>query len=128
AVAVEAGMFSSPFEHFLLHGQNEARNISPFFDLAGYLDANPDVADAVRAGSTTAFDHFINHGFGEGRDLGNGVSLARFANDPQALEAIEAGDVTALMGRVAEIAPFLPTFTPPEGYQIPADTPIPTDF
>ncbi|WP_210336817.1 hypothetical protein [Aquamicrobium zhengzhouense] len=128
AAAIEAGAFSSPFEHFLLYGQNEIRNTAPFFDLKGYLDANPDVAAAVRAGHTTAFDHFINHGFAEERDLGNGISLEQFASDPKALAAIQDGDYSALMSRVAEVAPFLPTYSPPAGYTVPSNTPLPADF
>jgi hypothetical protein len=128
AAALEAGLITSAFEHFLLYGQYEPRNISPFFDLKAYLDANPDVAAAVRAGLTTAFDHFINHGFTEGRDLGNGISLAQFANDPEAQLAIRNGDVNALMDRISEVAPFLPTYEPPAGYEIPSNIPIPVDF
>lgn len=128
AAALEAGLITSAFEHFLLYGQYEPRNISPFLDLKAYLDANPDVAAAVRAGLTTAFDHFINHGFTEGRDLGNGISLAQFANDPEAQLAIRNGDVNALMDRISEVAPFLPTYEPPAGYEIPSNIPIPVDF
>src|SRR5690606_10907150 len=32
------------------------------------------------------------------------------------------------LDRVAEVAPFLPTFVPPTGWEAPADTPIPVDF
>ena len=116
AAAVDAGAFSSPLEHFLRHGQNEPRNTSPFFDMKGYLDANPDVAEAVQNGITSALDHFITYGFKEGRPLGNGISLAQFAEDQAAQDAIQNGDSGALMARVAEIAPFLPTYDKPEGY------------
>lgn len=126
--AIKSGAFKSAFEHFVLHGQFEVRNTAPFFDLKGYLDANPDVADAVRSGHTTAFDHFINYGHAEGRNLGNGISLAQFASDLKAQAAIRSGDFNDLMGRVAEVAPFLATFVGPQGYSTPRDTPLPADF
>src|SRR5690606_21260008 len=72
--------------------------------------------------------HFIPYGFKDGRPLGNGISLAQFAEDQAAQDAIQNGDSGALMARVAEIAPFLPTYDKPEGYSIPADIPIPQDF
>lgn len=128
SAAVAAGMFKSMFEHFLLHGQYEPRNTAAFFDLKGYLDANPDVAEAVRSGHTTGFDHFINHGYAEGRKLGNGIDLAQFASDLKAQAAIRSGDYSGLMDRVAEVAPFLPSFVAPQGYTTPKDTPLPADF
>lgn len=128
AAAVAAGMFKSMFEHFLLHGQYEPRNTAAFFDLKGYLDANPDVAEAVRSGHTTGFDHFINHGYAEGRKLGNGIDLAQFASDLKAQAAIRNADYSELMDRVAEVAPFLPSFVAPQGYTTPKDTPLPADF
>lgn len=126
--ALKSGAFKSAFEHFVLHGQFEVRKTAPFFDLKGYLDANPDVADAVRSGHTTAFDHFINYGHAEGRNLGNGISLAQFASDLKAQAAIRSGDFNDLMGRVAEVAPFLATFVGPQGYSTPRDMPLPADF
>src|SRR5690606_15855760 len=72
--------------------------------------------------------HFIPYGFKDGRPLGNGIDLAQFAADQAAQDAIQNGDSGALMARVAEIAPFLPTYEKPEGYSIPADIPIPQDF
>lgn len=39
----------------------------PYFDVAFYLDSNPDVLAAVSLGQTTAFEHFVNHGAKEGR-------------------------------------------------------------
>lgn len=127
AAAVQRGEITA-FEHFQQYGVTEAREVSPFFDLAGYLAANPDVAAAVRSGATTAFEHFTTFGFTEGRDLGNGVSLQFFTNDPVAQAAIAAGDFNGLFARVAEVAPFIPTFDAPTGYAIPADQPLPTGF
>lgn len=128
AEAVQAGIISAT-EHFLLYGQTEVRAISPFFDLAGYLSANPDVATAVEAGMVSPLEHLLLAGFAEGRDLGNGVSLAQFHNDPTFQHALaEGGNVMDALARVAEVAPFLPTFQPPAGWQPPAHTPIPVDF
>lgn len=128
AAAVEDGKMESAWFHFINHGQNEVRNTSQYFDMKAYLDANPDVAAAVEAGKTTAYDHFIEFGFKEGRDIGNGISLASFAEDPASQEAIASGDVSGLMARVAEVAPFLPAYTPPAGYEIPSNQPIPQGF
>ena len=128
AAAVENGKMESAWFHFINHGQNEVRNTSQYFDMKSYLEANPDVAAAVEAGKTTAYDHFIAFGFKEGRDIGNGISLASFAEDPATQEAIASGDVSGLMARVAEVAPFLPAYTPPAGYEVPSNQPIPQDF
>jgi hypothetical protein len=128
AAAIEAGTLSSAFEHFVTYGTNEARNSTPYFDVEAYLEANPDVAAAVESGTIGAYAHFIHYGFAEGRDLGNGISLNLFSNDPKAIAAVAAGDFQALMARVAEVAPFLPTYELPTGFTIPADQPIPQDF
>lgn len=128
AAAVEQGLIS-PIEHFLQFGQTEPRALSPFFDLGAYMAANPDVADAVSIGGMSPLDHLLAFGFTEGRDLGNGVSLAQFQNDPVFQAALSVGgNVFAALERVAEVAPFLPTFQPPAGWVPPASTPIPTDF
>lgn len=120
---------TTPEAHFLNFGRTEARAISPFFSLAAYLDANLDVKEAAEAGVLDPLTHLLEHGVQEARDLGNGVNLAQFANDPVFQEAIaEGGDPLAAVARVAEVAPFLPTFEAPEGWEAPADTPIPVDF
>lgn len=126
--ALDAGLLNSAFEHFQQYGQYEPRTVSPFIDLQGYLNDNPDVAAAVDAGLITAFDHFINYGFKEGRSIGNGITLAQFANDPEAQAAIQNGDISGLMARVSEVAPFLATYEAPDGYDIPSNIPIPVDF
>jgi hypothetical protein len=118
----------NPYEHFETYGYAEPRSISAFFDVQAYLEANPDVAEAIENGVTTAYEHFVTYGFQEGRDLGNGLSLAQFANDPVAQAALAAGDFSALAARVAEVAPFIEGYEPPAGYTIPANTPIPLDF
>src|SRR5690606_832660 len=63
-----------------------------------------------------------------GRDLGNGINLDVFAGDPAFQQAIASGRIEDALERVQDIAPFLPSFQPPAGWQAPADTPIPIDF
>lgn len=126
AAAVEAG-HTTAVQHFLTFGQAEIRTISPFFNMAAYLDANPDVANAVAEGASP-LAHMLTHGFAEGRDLGNGVSLTQFANDPTFQAAIESRDPLAALARVAEVAPFIPTFQAPEGWVPAPNTPIPVNF
>lgn len=127
AAGVEQDLFSA-VEHFMLYGQAEPRALSPFFDLSAYVAANPDIAEAVAAGLINPLDHLINFGVTEGRDLGNGVSLALFQNDPQFQAVMQGGNVLDALARVAQVAPFLPTFEPPAGWTPPPDTPIPLDF
>lgn len=134
AAAVAAGAFSAA-QHFLMYGHAEFRIISPFLNLGAYIGANPDIAAAVAAaagaapgGQFSVMSHLLEYGVAEGRDLGNGVSLAIFANDPAFQTALGNGTAHAALDRVAEIAPFLPGFVPPPGWTAPADTPIPLDF
>ncbi|NYT60614.1 hypothetical protein H0A65_16985, partial [Alcaligenaceae bacterium] len=125
--AVENGDMTA-IEHFLLYGQSEPRPFSPSIDLGAYLAANPDIEAAVEAGQMSALEHLMLYGASEGRDLGNGVDMSIFADDATFQDALEAGDVQGALDRVAEVAPFLPTFVPPTGWEAPADTPIPVDF
>ncbi|WP_276808610.1 hypothetical protein [Castellaniella defragrans] len=125
AAAVAAGL-ASAYEHFLLYGQSEPRTISPFIDLAAYANANPDLA-AVEG--LNLYQHLVTYGLHENRDLGNGITLSQFANDPVFNAALADPDhILEALARIAEVAPFLPDFQPPEGWTPPADTPIPTDF
>lgn len=124
--AVAAGVFSA-VEHFYTYGQNEPRAIHHSIDLAKYLKANPDVAAAVANGAS-ALEHLVTHGITEGRDLGNGVHLDSFANDPNFQKAIESGNGIEALARVADVAPFMPTFEAPAGWKAPENLPIPTDF
>lgn len=125
AAAVAAGL-ASAYEHFLLYGQSEPRTISPFIDLAAYANANPDLA-AVEG--LNLYQHLVTYGLHENRDLGNGITLGQFANDPVFNAALADPDhILEALARIAEVAPFLPDFQPPEGWTPPADTPIPTDF
>lgn len=114
--------------HFLTHGVNEDRSFNAAVSVAAYLAINLDVAEAVANGQTTGLAHMLTYGIEEGRDLGNGVSAAQFAQDPVYQEAMEAGDTDAALSRMADVAPFLPEFDAPEGFELPADWPIPQDF
>lgn len=126
AAAVGDGM--NAVQHFLQYGSGEVRALSPFIDLAAYLGANPDVAAAVDAGQTTALQHLMSYGVLEGRDLGNGIVLSIFQSDAQFVDALTVGNYDLALARVYAIAPFLPSFQPPEGWVPAADTPIPVDF
>jgi hypothetical protein len=55
-----------PLGHFVLHGTEERRCPSPFFDTGYYLDHNPDVA----ASAINPLVHFIICGAAEGRRPG----------------------------------------------------------
>lgn len=127
AAAVAAGLMTAT-EHFLEFGQGEPRQINPFINLGDYMDANADLADASAAGIISPLTHLLTHGVGEGRDLGNGINLGVFANDPEFQNAVSSGNFQDALDRVAEVAPFLPTFEPPANWAPPADTPIPTNF
>src|SRR5690606_24294622 len=115
-------------QHFMRHGVTEDRNFNAVIGIAAYLAANEDVLTAVEQGQTTGLAHLLTFGIAEGRPLGNGVSGAQFANDPVYQQAIEEGDTDAALARVSEVAPFLPEFEAPEGFELPADWPIPQDF
>lgn len=127
AAAVDAGLMTAA-EHFLQYGQAEVRRINPFIDLAAYLDANADLAAAHADGIISPLAHLLTYGLAEGRNLGNGVSLHIFANDPAFQTALERGDGHAALQRMEAVAPFLPSFQPPEGWVPSAATPIPVDF
>lgn len=127
AAAVQDGGLTAA-RHFMSYGINEDRSLSPAVLVAGYLAAQPDVAAAVAAGETTGLAHLLTYGIQEGRDIGNGVSAAQFVNDPVYQNAIDAGDTDAALARMAEVSPFLAEFEPPEGFELPADWPIPQDF
>ncbi|MFT0531476.1 hypothetical protein ACMHYJ_01395 [Castellaniella hirudinis] len=127
-VAAALGADLNAVQHFLQYGSTETRAISPFIDLAAYLAANPDVAGAVAAGQMTALQHLMNYGVLESRDLGNGIDLAIFQNDASFMDALSAGNYDLALARMAQIAPFLPDFQPPDGWTPAPDTPIPVDF
>lgn len=127
AKAVEE-QHASAVEHFLLYGQNEPRYINPFINLSEYVAANSDLVPAIESGWISPLAHLLTYGIAEGRDLGNGIDLSIFENDPKFAAAIESGDYQAALDRVAEVAPFLPTFEAPEGWEPAEDTPVPLDF
>lgn len=111
--------------HFMQYGHLEARAISPALDLDAYMQANPDVAAAVERDGLSPLTHLLEHGLWEGRNLGNGVSLAQFADDPVFQNANSPMDA---LQRVVDVAPFLAGFQPPAGWEAPKDTPLPLDF
>ncbi|NYT82795.1 calcium-binding protein [Alcaligenaceae bacterium] len=127
AEAVEAGDTTAT-EHFQRYGINEGRNPNMVIVLGAYLAENSDVAAAVDEGSMTALEHLLSFGIAEGRNLGNGLDLALFAEDPVFQEALEAGQTDAALARVSQVAPFLPEFTPPEGFELPSNWEIPQDY
>lgn len=127
AAAVENGDVTA-VRHFLTNGVNEERALNPVISVAAYLAVNTDIADAVDAGLTTGLAHMLTYGIEEGRELGNGISSADFVNDPVYQQAIDDGNTDAALSRMAEVAPFLPEFQAPEGFELPADWPIPQDF
>ena len=127
AEAVNAGHISAA-QHFLSNGISENRPLSPVVSMAAYLALNPDVADVVEAGHTTALGHLLTYGVQEGRTLGNGVSAVQFGNDPVYQEAVSVGNEDAALARMSEVAPFLPAFDAPDGFELPADWRIPQDF
>src|SRR5262249_50214742 len=53
----------NPFSHYILKGDKEGRNASPWFDSKYYQEQNPDVA---RLG-INSLAHFISIGLAEGR-------------------------------------------------------------
>lgn len=77
--AVQAGSLGSDpnslYQHYLTYGLKEGRSgsaqdINPTtagYNQTGYLNANPDVAKAVQAGTMNPMEHFIQYGSTEGR-------------------------------------------------------------
>lgn len=128
AQAIASGQVQSASEHFINYGHREARAINPGIDLGKYLSANPDVTDELEQNGLSPLEHLMTYGVNEGRDLGNGVTLADFKDDPAFKSALEQGDVQAALGRVEQVAPFIPTFQRPDGWTPPADLAIPVDF
>ncbi|KJV06721.1 hypothetical protein VZ95_20590, partial [Elstera litoralis] len=119
-----------PFEYFALVGSTLGQTPSPYFNQAAYLSANPDVRTAVAAGGfQSAYDHFVNFGIAEGRNLGNGINLSVFKADKVFTDAIFAGKFSTAFARVAQIAPFLSTYTLPSNSGVTVSTlTVPTDF
>jgi hypothetical protein len=120
----------SPFDYFSRVGNLLGNTPTPYFNQASYLNSNSDVRAAVAAGRvTSAYDHFVNYGVAEGRNLGNGIDLAMFKADKIFTDAIFAGKFSTAFARVAQIAPFLSTFTLPTNSGVDVSKlAIPTDF
>src|SRR5690606_19271694 len=128
AQAIADGTMQSGAQHFVLFGYQEARAINPAIDLGKYLVANPDVNQAAASGLISVFDHLMQYGVNESRDLGNGVTLADFANDPPFTQALSTANIDDALARVLAVAPFIPTFQRPGGWTPAPNTPIPVDF
>ncbi|MDB9527894.1 FG-GAP-like repeat-containing protein [Oscillatoria sp. CS-180] len=93
AIAVEQGVFSSGFEHFVLSGVAEGRSPSSYYDEAIYFANNTDVAAAVNNGTiTSGLIHYLTTGHIENRTasaLFNPQDYLLNNGDVQA--AVEAG-------------------------------------
>ena len=94
--AVEAGILSSGFEHFINFGQFEGRGPSPLFETDFYLQTNTDVAALVQSNETTAVGHFLNVGQFEGRDPHPLFDTNFYLSDSELAAALEAAGVTAI--------------------------------
>lgn len=116
AKLVEQGLVDAK-AHFELFGRFESREFSPIFNMAEYLKANPDVAQAVEQGIGSALDHLLTYGIAEPRDLGNGINITDFNQDDVFSKAIAAGNLELAFQRVGEIAPFMPDFIAPTGWE-----------
>ncbi|MDX2103746.1 MAG: hypothetical protein SF002_14535 [Alphaproteobacteria bacterium] len=115
----------NPLEHFSQVGFKGARNPSPFFDTSIYLKTNGDVADA----GINPLEHFLTAGIKEFRAPAPGIDFKIMADDPVFKQAFETGDFFKLAERATDIAPFLPTFKAPEGFDIVNDVKsFPTGF
>lgn len=69
AAAVDIGILSSGYQHFVAHGLAEGRNPSLLYSESFYLAHNSDVAQAVaNGGFASGLIHFLNHGHQETRD------------------------------------------------------------
>ena len=69
AAAVNAGQFTSGYDHYLRAGAAEGRCPCPYFDERFYLESNADVAAAVAAGQfRSGWQHYIEFGLRELRN------------------------------------------------------------
>jgi hypothetical protein len=95
-VAEATGRVSLPVP--LLHLLLQGAVVQGYFDGDGYLAANPDVAEAVRAGTfPDARAHYVLFGYLEGRlgatpEVDEAWYLARY---PDAAEAVSTGAVAS---------------------------------
>lgn len=94
--AIEAGVFSSGFDHFINFGQFESRDPSPFFETSFYLDKNIDALEGIEAGETTAVQHFLNVGQFESRDPHPLFDTNFYLSDAELAAALEGAGLTAI--------------------------------
>src|SRR5690606_32042320 len=104
----------TPIQHFIEYGQYEGRIVTPIIDLGAYMDANPDVYRAVQDGEMSAMEHLMLYGIREKRDLGNGIDFGMMDGDPVFLRLLAEGRIVDALLRVAEVAPYLPDYGPPD--------------
>ncbi len=70
---------------------------SGIFDEDVYLEENPDVAEAVAAGETTAIEHFVKYGKDESRQCSRIFNAqAYLEQNADVKAAVEAGETTAI--------------------------------
>ena len=95
AEAVNDGVFTSGFDHFVEVGIVEGRNPSILYNEAFYLANNPDVANAVATGAiSSGLEHFLNSGHEEGRDPSNLFDQSDYlTNNSDVAMAVGSGTV-----------------------------------
>lgn len=126
AQVVRAGDFT-PIQHFIAYGQYEGRIVTSVLDLGAYMDANPDVYRAVQNGDMSAMEHLMLYGIHEKRDLGNGIDFGMMDGDLVFLRLLAEGNIVDALLRVAEVAPYLPDYGPPDPHPDP-DPPGPDPY
>ncbi len=97
AEAVARGSLSSGLFHFSRYGQFEGRDPNPIFNTAFYLDANPEVAQAVGGNQLTAIEHFIEYGQLENRDPSQFFDTSFYLDRyPGVAEVVDGGGISAI--------------------------------
>lgn len=98
-------------------GQGAPQGSSPApsgFNDAAYLAANPDVAEAVQRGETTAAQHYAQYGKNEGRNLGTPApAQAQPQAPPQTDVQLSPATQVPTYERPADPAPGAPGAAPP---------------
>ncbi|MFM7450035.1 MAG: DUF4347 domain-containing protein [Leptolyngbyaceae cyanobacterium] len=120
--AIQAGHFTSGYEHFVKFGRFEGRNPSTLYNEQYYLSHNPDVAQAVQRGQfQSGLQHFLLYGNKEER---NPTALFNqrdyLTGNPDVQTAVASGAFTSALdhfieygaaeGRVPELILFQEAF------------------
>lgn len=127
AVRVYRGEMNT-YSHFYKHGSYEMRMASPYFSPQSYIQQNADISQAYNNGITSPLRHFADYGIAEGRNLGNGINLTWFAQDSTFTTSIFTGNFSAAFARVAEVAPFIPSFRKPTDLIYSSNLRLPENF